>query len=75
MKLSISPTPTIETIEGAPCRLWVGVTDAGTPVHAWVRCLSPQTHDAAQLAVFDRELEALPPARRELVSFDTRFSL
>ena len=72
MKLRIEPTDKIETIEGAPCRKWEGVTDAGTPVHVWVRMLSPQTHDAEVLKVFDKELEALPPVRRELVSFDYR---
>lgn len=73
MKLTLAPTDRMETIEGAPCRLWEGVTDAGTPVHVWVRCVSPQTHDPAALAVFDAELKALPPVRRELVSFDYRF--
>ena len=75
MKLNLEPTAHIETIEGVPCRRWEGVTDAGTPVHAWIRMLSPQTHDAAMLAAFDRELCALPPVERQLVSFDFRFVL
>ena len=50
-----------------------GATDQGTPVHVWVRMLSAQTHDQAALAVFDRELKALPPVKRELMSFDFRF--
>jgi hypothetical protein len=73
MRLIIEPTATIETVEGQPCRRWEGETDQGTPVHVWVRMLSPQTHDDAALAVFDRELKALPPVERQLVSFDFRF--
>ena len=74
MKLTLTPTATIETIEGVPCRRWEGTTDQGTPVHVWVRMLSPQTHDEAALAVFDRELKALPQMQRQLVSFDYRMA-
>lgn len=73
MRLDIAPTDKIETVEGQPCRRWEGLTNAGTPVHVWVRMLSPQTHDHAALAAFDRELKALPPVSRQLVSFDFRF--
>ena len=75
MKLTLSPTDKIETIEGAPCRRWEGTTESGVPVHAWIRAVSPQTHDKEANATFDRELLALPPVRKELVSFDMRFVL
>jgi len=73
MKLAIEPTDKIQNVDGAPCRLWTGAPDKGVPVHVYVRCVSPQTHDAAALADFERELQALPPARREAVTFDLRF--
>jgi hypothetical protein len=73
MKLILEPTDKIETVESVPCRRWEGKTDAGTPVHVWVRMLSPQTHDEAALAAFDRELKALPKVERQMVSFDFRF--
>jgi hypothetical protein len=73
MQLTLKPTDRIQTIEGTPCRLWEGTTEKGVPVHAYIRCVSPQTHDAEAIAVFDAELKALPPARREAVSFDMRF--
>lgn len=72
MKLFIEPTKTIDTIEGAPCRLWTGETDKGVPVHVYVRCLSARTHDGEALADFDRELQALPTMERQPVSFDIR---
>lgn len=72
MKLTIEPTDRIEKIEGVECRRWEGTTETGVPVHAWVRCLSPQTHDEEALKVFDAELQALPPAT--LALFDIRFA-
>lgn len=72
MKLTLEPTDRFETINGQPHRIWKGANEAGTPVLAYIRAVSPQTHDEAALAAFDRELRALPPARRELVSFDYR---
>lgn len=73
MKLTIEPTATIQMIDGVPCRRWEGATDKDVPVHVWVRCVSPQTHDAAALADFERELRALPAVRREAVVLDMRF--
>lgn len=75
MKLTLEPTDRIQTVDGVPHRIWQGTTDQGTPVLAYVRAVSAQTHDEAALAVFDRELQALPAPRRELVSFDMRFVL
>jgi hypothetical protein len=73
MRLTIEPTDIIELVEGQPCRRWEGVTDQDTPVHVWVRMLSPQTNDDAALAAFDNELKALPKTERQIVSFDFRF--
>lgn len=75
MKLTLEPTDRFETINGQPHRIWKGMTDSNTPVHAWIRAVQPQTHDPEHLANFDRELKALPQARRELVSFDLRMAL
>lgn len=71
MKLALEPTDRIERVEGTPCRVWTGTTEAGTPVLAWIAILQPQTHDPDQLAAFDAALRDMP-YRRELVSFDYR---
>jgi hypothetical protein len=73
MKLILSPTDKIENIEGVRWRMWTGETEFGFPIHAYIRCLSPQTRDADVRALFDRKLKSLPPARREAVSYDIRF--
>lgn len=72
MKLTIEPTDRFETINGQPHRIWEGTNEAGTPVHVYARAVSAQTHDETLLAAFDVELKALPPARRENVSYDLR---
>ena len=73
MKLILESTDRIESIEGSSCRLWIGKTESDIPVHAYIRCVSPQTHDPDANALFDRELKALPPARKEAVTYDLRF--
>ena len=72
MKLTLEPTDRIQSFDGAPCRVWKGVTDSNVEVLAFIRCIQPQTYDESKLSVFDRELKALPPVRKELVSFDYR---
>jgi hypothetical protein len=73
MKLTLEPTANIQNVDGVPCRIWEGVTDAGTPVKAWVRMVQPQTHDEAALAVFDAELQALPQPQKTVIVTDLRF--
>lgn len=72
MKVTIEATDKFESVNGEQHRVWQGATDKGVPVLVYVRTLSPQTHDETMLADFDRELKALPPPRRTLVSFDMR---
>jgi hypothetical protein len=78
MKLTLEPTATIQNVDGVPCRIWEGVSDAGNravPVKAWVRMVQPQTHDEAALAAFGAELQALPEPSKTLVVTDLRFIL
>ena len=73
MKLQLESTDTIQEIDGVPHRIWAGVTDSGVPVKAAVRFVQPQTHDARQLAAFERELQELPKPRSSVVITDLRF--
>ncbi|QAY96670.1 hypothetical protein CWB41_13815 [Methylovirgula ligni] len=73
MKLTLEPTDRFQRIDGAYCRIWTEATDTGVPVHAYIRCVSPQTHDAEANALFDRELRSLPVPRCEAVTYDLRF--
>ena len=75
MKLILSPTATIQSVDGVPHRIWEGTTDKGVPVKAWVRMVQPQTHDEAALADFDRQLKALPEPQKTVVITDLRFVL
>lgn len=73
MKLSLEPTGIIETVRGTPCRLWTGRSEDGTPVHAYIATLQPQTHDPERLAAFAAALEEVPLVR-QLVCFDIRMA-
>lgn len=72
MKLTLEPKA-LEMVQGVQCRRWEGVTDKGVPVHAWIRMVSPQTHDPEANAEFARDLqEQIGKWERQLVSFDLR---
>lgn len=72
MKITLEPTATVDTIQGkVQARIWVGATEGGIPVKAWIAVIQPQTHDEAALAEFGRLMKEVP-ASRELVSFDIR---
>lgn len=71
MKLELEPTPTIQNVDGVPHRIWTGKTDKGVPVKVGIRYVQPQTHDAAQLADFEAELQELPQPRQGAI--DIRF--
>ena len=73
MKIKLKATGTIETVNGIPARLWTGFSESGVPVKAWVAVLEPQTHDAAMLEDFDRELKTVQ-ADRQLAYFDIRLA-
>lgn len=64
MKLILEPKA-LEMVQGVDCRRWEGVTDKGVPVVAWVRMVSPQTHDPEVNAEFGRELSEIT-AKMEL---------
>ena len=73
MRLTLEPTAVREMFDGTMCRVWKGETEAGTPVVVHIASVSPQTHDPAALAAFDRELSALPKTDKQAVVFDHRF--
>jgi hypothetical protein len=57
MKLTITSTPEIVTIYGAPCRVWRGVTEGGCRVLLAVRTIAvPSDADPEEQRRFEREL-------------------
>lgn len=61
MKLTLESTADIylaeELSRGGPVvvRKWIGTTDDGVPVHAYIAVVSPQTHDPEVEARFEAE--------------------
>lgn len=74
MKITLEPTGIIERVQGVECRKWIGATGTGTPVHAWIAVVEPQTHVLEELEEFDRSFREVK-MKRELVSFDYRMVL
>lgn len=60
MRLTLEPTDQFETIGGQLCRRWEGSDEDGTPVHAWVQMVQPQTHNEYRLRSFEEKLARLP---------------
>lgn len=61
MKITMEPTKHLTQINGFPCRVWKGTTDAGTPCTVFVHLIAADSRDNCDQ--FDRELtETLPPA-------------
>jgi hypothetical protein len=64
VKITLEPTADLylaatlvpATDEGQVCRLWKGTTDDGVEVHAYILCVSPQTHDEGTALRFATEL-------------------
>ena len=72
MRITLEATATVDTVQGkVPARIWVGQTESGVPVKAWIAVIQPQTHDETALAEFAREMKEVP-AKRELSTFDIR---
>ncbi len=62
MKMTLEPTPEFFlTDDGFPVRCWVGHTDAGTPVIAFISAIAvPDGAGEEQHAALRRELVSIP---------------
>lgn len=76
MKIVLQSTAELVTFRSqgrsTPVRVWVGQTESGVPVRAFVASIQPQTHDPAAHAQFQRELEETEGAEQPL-TIDLRF--
>jgi hypothetical protein len=63
MKITITSTDKLTIMDGAPVRVWDGMTENGVPCKVFVHRLA--VHRDCDTADFERELqEQLPPGRR-----------
>ncbi len=75
MKITISSTEQLVTLNGVPARIWEGRTDSGTPVRCFVTRISPQTHDPVALAAFEAELQECDAPKVEVGAINLRLVL
>jgi hypothetical protein len=69
MKITLEPTGELQTVNGAPVRVWKGETDTGVPLTAYIAIV--QVHKDHDNSEFERALREVKP-ERQLVSFDFR---
>lgn len=73
MRVTLEPTSIVLEVNGTKCRQWVGTTESGVPVVAFVAAIGvPDTAPAAELEQFQRELRERVAAigRTGLLVFD-----
>jgi len=61
MQLTITPTPTITTIDGVKVRVWKGSLPSGNPVQVFV--VRVGTDDPGSQAELERHLQEMPAPR------------
>lgn len=62
MKITCEPTPEVFILDGLPCRVWRGRTEAGAECRLYV-CLVQ--HTGGPRLEFEQELVPVAPARLE----------
>ena len=73
MKITLEPTPLILQVNGTECRQWIGTSDNGAQVVAFVCAIGvPENAPREQLEQFQRELRETVPTlgRSALLVFD-----
>lgn len=69
MKISITPTNTIEMVNGVRCREWIGISDQGVPCNLYVAMVKVKGGENQES--FERELNEVK-SDRQLSYFDNR---
>lgn len=76
MKVTLTSTTKIVTLDGVPARVWEGTTERGVPVIAFVtRVAVDLDTDVAELAVFEAELAECRPPSPEAARWPSRLVL
>lgn len=66
MRITITATDKITTLDGIPCRIWEGVTDRGIQCHVFVHRLAV-LNEGDRCDEFDRELKETYPPSAEII--------
>lgn len=61
MKITITPTDAVTTINGGPCRVWRGTTWDGVDCTVYVAAVA--VRDDVDLSAFERRLREIPEPR------------
>jgi hypothetical protein len=75
IKLSLEPTDRIVEVNGIPCRIWQGTTDAGVPVHCYITRIAVPTNKPDECERFAAELKESAAPRPEVQAIPLRLLL
>jgi hypothetical protein len=75
MRMTITSTDHLVTLNGVPARVWEGETVTGVKVACYITRISPQTHDADALRAFEAELQECVPPSPEVAAIPLRLIL
>ena len=76
MKMTITSTEKTTEVNGVPARIWVGETERGVPVTAFItRVAVPETVSDRDHAIFRLELDEHAPPSAEVAAWPTRMLL
>lgn len=75
MKVTLTSTEKIVTLNGVPARVWEGETDTGIQCHAFVTRIAVDRNDEEGCAQFAAELQENRPPRPELAVYPLRMIL
>ena len=73
MKITIESTEAITHLNGVPARIWVGETESGIAVHAYITRIAVEKKE--NTAEFEKELEQCDPSSPEIQSIPRRMIL
>jgi hypothetical protein len=58
VKLTLEQTPDIVELNGVPARIWIGQTESGVRVHAFIAAIAIE--ETADAALFAAQLQSVP---------------
>jgi len=73
MRLTLTPTDQLITVNGVPARVWIGETDEGIAIQACITRIA--VSQEVDCAAFERALRAQPAPTPERPAFSMRMVL
>lgn len=74
MKITISNTTKIVTLDGVPARIWEGETESGIKIHCFITRIAINENEPRK-GEFENELQSQKPPSLEIEAYSLRMLL